>query len=70
MRERDARLRLEGHLLPNGQLKRGYPSKAAAKRGLRRAGGPIRKDDLMVYRCRHCPNYHIGHKREAERAAG
>lgn len=39
--------------------KRGYPSKKVAKLRLKQMQN--RSPDLVVYRCPHCPCFHIGH---------
>ncbi len=40
--------------------KRGYGSKAKAKRHARRAEGTIGR--LHAYRCPHCDLFHLGHR--------
>lgn len=40
-----------------------YPSKAIAKRSLKRwKPTGARRNNLQVYRCPHCDSFHIGHK--------
>ncbi len=42
--------------------KRGYRTKANAKRMLRRSQALHGRDRLRVYRCPHCDLWHVGHK--------
>ncbi len=53
----------------DGMGKRGYPSKKLAKRALRRiTGSEVAVGLLHIYRCDHCRLWHMGRRREGERA--
>lgn len=56
-----------GHLTAAFTPKRGFEDKAHAKRWLMRMRGPVSRDDLKVYRCGICPNYHVGGPPKEER---
>jgi hypothetical protein len=47
----------------DGHRKKTYPTKKAAKIGMRlRAKGKGDTDHLHVYRCKTCKQYHVGHR--------
>lgn len=62
-RERDAAERAAGHRAADGTLKRGFETKAQAKKYLK--GARYVSHDMDVYRCRLCPNWHLGKHRPA-----
>lgn len=64
--DRDYRERELGHLTASYRPKHGFETKAKAKLYIRRARGPIEKDNLKVYRCGICPNWHIGNSPRKE----